>query len=485
MNRVVWDTFCRVATAERNKAAVIDARSGELLSYREMLAKATQYADILAKRSEKIVAYLGEPSLTALPLLLACAASDRCFVPLSDREPIGQIRETLSALPDQTLLASPHLSLNQSSEMSLNELSNIESNWEVIKGEQPLSEFLPFIVTHSSGSTGKPKPIAFSQKTKLRRTLQSANLFNVSRDDVILCPTPLHHSLGQRHFFLSMLTGATLVKAYPFSPELWIHAAKTYSVSFAIPVSTHLKILQSSFLDNPTLLAGFRCLVTSSALAEPEFKRMILDRFDFDFWEIYGMSETACATAVQYKKGSDTQYLGLAISGSKVRISGGDHQQDGEIEVLSDCLCDGYWGDPDRWSNALTSDGYFRSGDLGRLDSDGNLIFLGRTNESFESGGLIIYPAEIERVISELPQLANCVAFGLPDKVFGNLIGLSYTANSELSEREVILHARSKLPKHMWPSKIFRTESFPCLPSGKIDRYAVVQESINNFNQRL
>ena len=162
MNRVIWDTFCRVATAEQNKAAVIDARSGDLLSYREMLAKAKQYADILAKRSEKIVAYLSEPSLTALPLLLACAASDRCFVPLSDREPIDQIRETLSALPGHTLLASPHLSLNQSSEMSLNELIKIEPNWEVIKGKQVLPEFLPFIVTHSSGSTGKPKPIAFS-----------------------------------------------------------------------------------------------------------------------------------------------------------------------------------------------------------------------------------------------------------------------------------------------------------------------------------
>ena len=133
----------------------------------------------------------------------------------------------------------------------------------------------------------------------------------------------------------------------------------------------------------------------------------------------------------------------------------------------------------------MTDDGYFRSGDLGRLDSHGNLIFLGRINESFESGGLIIYPAEIERAISELPQITNCVVFGLPNKVFGNLVGLTYTSNSELSERDVIDYARTKLPKHMWPSRILWSKSFPYLQSGKVDRFSVIQESIKILTQRL
>lgn len=475
MSSPVWDSFCKIASLMGDKAAIIDAVNGQSISYRDLQRTALSFAQVLKGREEGAVVFVGEPDLASLPLVLACAAAGRCFVPLSDHEPVERLMDILSHLPGPLLVASAEI-LSDLIEVEVRApLDDLGLRWQIVDGQRITAGALPFLVTHSSGSTGRAKAIAFMQDTKLKRTYQTINLFNVSEADIVLSPTPFHHSLGQRHFFISIMTGATLVKAYPFRADLWINAVRDYDVTFAIPVSTHLKILQSQLLRDWDILSSFRCIVTSSAPAEPEFKRAILNKSDFSFWEIYGMSETACATAVRYLKGDNLVHLGPAVLGSHIRIAADTSDGIGEIEVWSDCLCDGYWGDADRWSDALTDDGYFRSGDLGRLDELGNLIYLGRLNESFQCGGLVIFPGEIERLISELPQIFDCVAFGLPDPVFGNIVSLAYVAKDFLEERDLVKFFRSALPKHMWPNRLFRCDDFPKLSSGKVDRLGLIK----------
>jgi acyl-CoA synthetase (AMP-forming)/AMP-acid ligase II len=476
MTGALWAQFCAVAEQEGNKAAVVDAVTGRSISYANLSAQSLAFADALSAWGHGALAFVGEPDVDALPIVLACAAAGWCFVPISDQEPSARIIDHLGHLPGPLVVASVGglpglLSIDPAAP-----LKHLGLVWQVMDCSSVPVSFRPFLVTHSSGSTGRPKAIAFSQATKLRRTWQSKTLFHVTHEDRILSPTPFHHSLGQRHFFLSVLTGATLIKAFPFSSDLWVKAVREYSVTFSVPVATHLKILQIRLKEKPEVLSSFRCIVTSSAPAEPEFKRAILDLAKFEFWEIYGMSETACATAVRYKPGEDTSHLGKQIQGTTLRIATTSPDGSGEIEVRSDCICDGYWGDEERWAKAVTSDGFFRSGDLGRLDNDGNLTFLSRTNESFESGGLVVFPAEIERVIAELPQISDCVVFGMPNSVFGNLVALAFVSNTEIASRDIIAHARAKLPKHLWPTKIFCLESFPLLASGKVDRQSLYRE---------
>lgn len=486
MSGEVWERFTRLAAERGHKTAVIDAATGASLSYANLRVQAEVLSEAIEGRQKGAVpvavAFVGEPHLAALPLLLACAAAGCCFVPLSDRENPDHLAKMLTNLPGPLLVASadglpsfPIVDIGRP-------LSELGVVWQICEGAANVAWPLPFLVSHSSGSTGRPKAIAFSQATKLHRTEQSIRLFNVTDRDTVLSASPLHHSLGQRHLFLALLTGATLVKAHPFSPDLWIKAVQSYDASYAIPVATHLKILQADILSDPTILSSFRCIVTSSAPAEPDFKREILDRASFDFWEIYGMTETACVTAVKYTKGEDTAHLGQAVFGSEIRICAEDPKDAGEIEVYSDCLCDGYWGEPDRWVNAHTSDGYFRSGDLGRLDADGNLVFLGRTNESFDSGGVTIFPAEVENVVIELPQVVDCMAFALPDVVFGNLVAVAYVGNDQVSSREIVRYARANLPRHMWPARVIRQPSFPTTTSGKVDRTRLATKLKNRVN---
>ena len=467
----IWARFRQVTDGAPHKPAAIDAATGQSLTYADLAEQAEAIGAELRDRAEPTIVIIGEPSLAEVAIVLACAASNRCLVPLSDREPAQRIREILQHLPGAALVGSVE-SLQGLAKADVGpHLANLGLQWQYWPEGRPLPrQELPFLVTHSSGSTGRPKPIAFSQSTKLRRTMQSVSMFEVSADDRILSPTPINHSLGQRHLFLAWLTGATLIKAYPFNADFWLEAVKTYRPTFAIPVATHLKILRDEDLRDPQVLSSFRTIVTSSAPAEPEFKRTILEMGDFSFWEIYGMTETACATAVRYTRDNDTTHLGSAVPGSDIRIARPSEDGSGEIEVLSDCLCDGYWGDDTGWAEALTDDGYFRSGDLGRIDSNGNLTFLGRANESFEVGGLIAFPGEIERTVLELNAVQDCVAFGLPDRIFGHVVAVAVVGVEETGGRAIIRHARNSLPKHLWPARLFFESAFPLLASGKVDR---------------
>jgi len=465
----LWDLFNEVSLVQGDKPAIIQNATGESLSYSKLRCKAVEFSEVLNLLPYKAIVIVGEPDLNLLPIVLSAAQLGISCVPLSDSGPIEALKELIFMLPVDCLVLStlnlPSLkeekrlripSLNCYSFVSTGRLSN-----------QQVS--VPYLVTHSSGSTGRPKPIAINQATKITRTQQSIRLFGVKPSDVILSVSPLHHSLGQRHFFLAVLTGATLVKAHPFRVDKWIDAVRTYRPSLAIPVATHLKILKKSILSTPHLLESFRLLVTSSAPAEPEFKKQILDSASFDFWEIYGMTETACATAIRYSFGVDTAHLGLAIAGTEIRISGDGV---GEIEVKSDCLCDGYWGQDERWFTSLTPDGFFKSGDLGKLNQDGNLIYLGRANESFQTAGLMVNPLDVEKVVLEIQDVTDCVAYPIPNPVFENVVGLIVASMHSVNAQEIAKHCRSRLPKHMWPIRISLVSELPKLTSGKVDRLA-------------
>ncbi len=469
----IWHRFASHVATQGDKPAIIDVARDIALSYTNLASRAIAMSDALEPFAAENLIFIGEPQIEALPLILAMARLGRAFVPISESEPAARLTQSFINLPGRSLVVSrsglegiPVLEEALGSDL---QVLGLTWQWSPYTAELPIGPS-PFLITHSSGSTGTPKRVAFSQATKLARTDQSIKLFSITHEDRILSACPIHHSLGQRHLCCAVMSGATLIKAYPFSTDLWIEAVTRHKVSFSIPVATHLKILHSRILKDPMLLSSFRSLVTSSAPAEAEFKKQLLDAADFEFWEVYGMTETACVTAVRYVPGADTAHLGKAVPGSQIRIANPDDSGAGEIQVLSDFLADSYWGDSARWQAALTPDGWFKSGDMGRLDEAGNLLYLGRLTESFVSSGLLVFPAEIEAIISEITQVEDCIAFGKPDPIFGNLVVVAYTAKGEISNRDIIHHARARLPKHLWPARIILQDSFPQLPSGKLDR---------------
>ncbi|MBS1159858.1 MAG: acyl--CoA ligase [Proteobacteria bacterium] len=343
---------------------------------------------------------------------------------------------------------------------------------------------LPYLMVLTSGSTGQPKPILLSQRTKILRAEAAIALYGVSAADVTLAATPLYHSLAQRLVLIPLLTGGTSVLMEHFTPATWIDTARRHAVSFSIAVSSQLKQILDQLLAGAQPLPALRCLVSSSALLDETTKSRLLDHLKCEFHECYGASEIAIATnlspsAAARKLGS----VGTAIPGTELIIVDADGQalpsdRTGEIACRTPMLYSGYYAQPTITAASLNRDGYFRTGDLGRLDSEGFLYFLGRRKDIIITGGVNIYPKDIEDVIASHPAIKECAAIPVIDDDLGEVVGVVIAfADPEHPPalRDIQRLCMQRLGDFQQPRRFFVVPELPKNAMGKLDKPSLRQ----------
>lgn len=342
---------------------------------------------------------------------------------------------------------------------------------------------LPYLIGLTSGSTGTPKPIVLSQQTKRLRAAAAAALYGVRDSDVTLAATPLYHSLAQRLVLLPLTTGGSCVVMEHFTPATWIDAVRAHGVTFSIAVSSQLKQILDAIVDGKVLLPSLRCLVSSSALLDDDTKARLLTHLDCAFHECYGASEIAIATnlapaATARKLGS----VGRAIPDTEVMILGEDGQPaatgtPGEIACRTPMLFSGYHAQPAATAAAMWGD-YFRTGDLGRMDDEGFLYFMGRIKDIIICGGVNIYPKDIEEVVSSHPAVKECAAIPLLDEQLGEVVGVVVAFHDPAAAPEIRDLQRlcmQRLGDFQQPRRFFAVPALPRNALGKLDKPALRQ----------
>jgi len=345
------------------------------------------------------------------------------------------------------------------------------------------SEYDNFLITLSSGSTGHSKPIVFSEKNKLARFEQAVQLFGVTSEDVVLCASPFFHSLGQRLTLLPLLAGATLVQLTRFSAKKWCEAVTANRVTFTIPVSSHLHELVDALLSSKGELSSLRCLVSSSAAIDDGVKKNLFSTLHCEFYEMYGASEVATVTSLSREQAdSKPTSVGLSCPGVDIRVVREDHSvcrplEVGEITVKSPLASAGYYKLPARTKASFVK-GYFHTEDLGYLDDDGYLYFVDRKKDIIISGGVNIYPSDIEEVINEHESVVDCVVLGINDRYLGEAL-VAVLASSEAwpaLRKDIKTLVRVRLAPFQRPLKYFLRETFPLTASGKVDKASLRKE---------
>lgn len=352
----------------------------------------------------------------------------------------------------------------------------------------------PFILTMTSGSTGEPKPIILTQRTKRQRIAAAQQLYGVNSDDITLAATPLYHSLAERLVLLPLTTGGTSVLMARFSPSEWLRHIDEHKVTFTIAVSSQLgQILPAlKAIDrNDATIASLRCLVSSSARIDHRTKADLVACFGGEFHECYGASEIAIATNLSNRDAETKLHsVGRPAPGVDVKILAKDGSwtaqgEVGEILCKTPMLFGGYYLRDDLTQAAMHGD-YFRTGDLGRLDEDGFLYFMGRTKELIISGGINVYPTDVETALAKAPGVLECAAFPIQDDHLGEVVGVALvpTDLSEFNLRQVRHHCAKTLADFQLPRKYFILEQLPRNPMGKIMKPALVAEfgGINHAN---
>jgi len=345
-----------------------------------------------------------------------------------------------------------------------------------------------YIITLSSGSTGSPKPIALSQQAKVKRAQQSWQLYQIQSSDVVLCASPFFHSLGQRLFFVPLLLGCTLVQLKQFTPKAWLTAAEQHKVSKVISVSSHLYALKDELLNNANQLKSLKTIVTSSAPIDAHFKEQLFKAIGCDFHEMYGASEVATCSNL-FPEFAQQKYKSVGTACPNVEIKILDKNKTelavneiGEIAIKSPLAFNGYYKRETLTNNSLHN-GYFLTGDLGQISSDGFLTYVGREKDIIISGGINIYPKDIESIIATHPKIKETAVIGLDDSFLGEVIisvcvidGKDNTSSPAEIERELHRLANKKLASFQRPLKYFFPDELPLTATGKISKIALREQ---------
>lgn len=261
-----------------------------------------------------------------------------------------------------------------------------------------------------------------------------------------------------------------------FAPSHWIATARGREVTFTICVSSQLGALVPLLREGEGV-PSLRCVVSSSAALPDHVKLAMLEAVRFEFHECYGASEVAIVSNLHVDARRDKlSTVGTAIPGVEVRIRRDDGSWAGAGEVGEICARTplafaGYLGQPGQTAEAM-QEGFFRTGDLGRLDDDGYLSYLGRAKELIITGGINVYPADVESAARAFPGVREALACGLPDEALGEIVGLALVPEDRagFDLKAFRRHCATRLADFQQPRAFKLMDALPLNPLGKIDR---------------
>uniref|UniRef100_UPI003D09B098 AMP-binding protein n=1 Tax=Roseibium sp. TaxID=1936156 RepID=UPI003D09B098 len=230
--------------------------------------------------------------------------------------------------------------------------------------------------------------------------------------------------------------------------------------------------------------------ISGSAPLSAEVHRAFLDRTGHAILERYGMTETNMNTSNPYDGDRRPGTVGFPLPGVGLRIADpktGREVSPGEvgiIEIKGPNVFQGYWRMPEKTSQEFRVDGYFITGDMGRIDEDGYVSIVGRSKDLIISGGFNVYPAEVEALLDELPGVAESAVIGVPHPDFGEAVVAVLAAKPDavLDEDTVLAPIRDRLAKFKQPKKVHVLEALPRNTMGKIQKNVLRDQFKGDFS---
>jgi long-chain acyl-CoA synthetase len=355
-------------------------------------------------------------------------------------------------------------------------------------GEPLYSKATPPLIIYTSGTTGLPKGVVMGQsaqgasETAMRELMEYMRSVGESRPmlpgDVVLVTMPMHHGAGPGIVWGTQRLGNLLIMLRRFEPEETLNLIQKHSVTFWTGVPTMYKRIAG--LPKDVLakydVSSIRALGVGAAPVPFALKEWIIGHFGNCLAEGYGATETGMLTALapemQTKKPGSS---GLPHRHVHVRIRNEDGHdlpagEFGEIWVKTPVVIRQYLNQGPLGDDTLDANGFYRTGDVGRLDDEGYLFITDRAKDMIVSGGVNIYPAEIEAAIIRHPAVQDVAVIGIPDEEFGEQV----KAFCELKrgriagEAEILAHCRETLASYKRPRTIDIVAELPRNTMGKL-----------------
>ncbi|HEY0296091.1 MAG TPA: AMP-binding protein [Bordetella sp.] len=343
-------------------------------------------------------------------------------------------------------------------------------------------------ILYTSGTTGRPKGAQITHRnlTECAQALVSA--WQITARDRLLHFLPMSHAHGLLTAVNTTLVGgAALLFLERFDLKMVIAALKDTTVMLGVP--THYARLMREPVFAASLPADFRLAISGSAPLPLELAQAFSSATGYDLYQRYGATETSIVAAVPADRENRVGWVGWPLPGVQVRVQcddGAHHGRaaTGSLETRGHNVFSGYWRRPEADSEAFTDDGWFITGDIAEIDEQGCVRILGRKKEIIISGGLNVYPLEVENAIVSLPGIAEAAVFGVPHPDFGEagVAAVRLEPDGELDETAVAQALRGKLAPYKIPKRFVAVEQIPSNGNGKISKTELRERFRNMFS---
>jgi fatty-acyl-CoA synthase len=341
----------------------------------------------------------------------------------------------------------------------------------------------PLLIVYTSGTTGRPKGAVLRQEALFWNGVMSQHMHNMTSDDHVLTVLPFFHVGGLNiQTTPALQLGATVTIHARFTPDSALATIERERPTLTVMVPAIIQAV-SEHPDWITAdLSSLKALATGSTIVPQH----LIDRFvnrGVPVLQVYGSTET-CPIAVYTRLGGDlsragsTGLAGLCCEAKVIDQAGGEVPAGtpGEIAVRGPNLFFEYWGNADATRDALR-DGWYRTGDIGLRDADGYFWVRDRKKNMIISGGENVYPAEVERVLLEHPDVSECAVIGRPDPRWDE-VPIAYVirrSGCRLEADELRAHLQAQLARYKVPREIVFVTDLPRTALGKVQHFLLKQ----------
>ncbi|WP_456273128.1 class I adenylate-forming enzyme family protein [Bacillus sp. AK031] len=331
---------------------------------------------------------------------------------------------------------------------------------------------------YTSGTTGKPKGVVISHRSRMLTGMAAAYEYKIDESDIHIVPGPIYHAAPWIFLMMQLISGGTLVIQESFDPEEFLADVEKYKATNTFMAPTMFNFLVS--LDGETKakydVSSMRVLISAGSALPTQTKLDVLDFFpEVDLHEFYGSTESAITLNIKPKDiRRQDRCVGqpfplvecLILDDEKKPVQTGEI---GELYIKSPYLLDEYYKNPEA-NEASFRDGYFTVGDMALQDEEGYYYIVDRKKDMLISGGVNIYPREIEEALYSHPGILDVAVIGIPDPVWGESVKAIVVPRegTALSEEEIINYCEGKIASYKKPKSVDFVKELPRNPSGKI-----------------
>ena len=422
-----------------------------------------------------------------LAIFAACAKSGIIFLPLNTAYTASEIQYFVDDAEASLLLCDPKnkadLAMHINTQIETLEANGTGSFPDLAKESPADSPICPrkqedlAAFLYTSGTTGRSKGAMLTQANLLSNAEVLADYWRFSNSDVLLHALPVFHTHG---LFvatnITLLAGGTMIFLPRFDLDEIIRFMPKATTMMGVP-TFYTRLLGDDRFDQK-LASHMRLFVSGSAPLLAETHETFEARTGHKILERYGMTETNMNTSNPYDGDRIAGTVGLPLPGVELKItdpaSGNEIKQGevGQIEVRGPNVFKGYWRMPEKTKEELRQDGFFITGDLGKIDENGYVQIVGRNKDLIISGGFNIYPKEVEAVLDDQPGVLESAVIGAPHPDFGEgVVGILAQSPSAAIELDQIEQAaKAQLAKFKLPKQLVVVDELPRNTMGKVQK---------------